>query len=98
MRFRIYGDKSKICPLLDEFIKESKVEYDSQVKSLERMGIKLPVFEQIWLEEGDHIKLSDSMPEPPLPGFLKKRARDKACRALEGYMKTKGVEVRVEGF
>lgn len=96
--FKIYGDKEKVGKLLDTFIEESKVEYERQRKQVERVGIKLPEFIQIWTDQGAYIKLTDTMPEPPLPEFLKKRARAKACRNLEGYFKTKGMEIRAEAF
>lgn len=98
MRFRLTGNIAKIRGMLDKFIAESRVEYEKQTKAVKAMGIVLPPFAMVYSEKNTHIELVDTMPEPPLPGFLKARMRKKAAKNLEAYFKAQGVDAKAEGF
>ena len=98
MKFRLTGDLPRIQALLDKFIAEAKVEYEKQTGAVKTLGIVLPPFMMVYTVNEKNIELVDTMPEPPLPGFMKARMRMKAAKNLEAYLKAQGVEAKAEGF
>lgn len=98
MIFRIKGDTEKIKKFLDDFIRETKAEYEKQGTSqaLKTLGIMLPPFDMGYIDEGESVKLWDTINFPKPMGFLFGRVKKKMEKNLKGYLEAKGLKVEVK--
>jgi hypothetical protein len=98
MIFIIKGDTDKIKKFLDEFVRETKAEYEKQGASnaLRTIGVWLPPFDMGYIDEGESIKLWDTINFPKPMGFLFGRVKKKMEKNLRGYLEAKGLKVEVK--
>jgi hypothetical protein len=103
MRFRIFGDKSKLMPVLDEFIGMCKEQYaDEMAKTKHRLSyLPIPVstamldmpFEIGYIEEEDCLMFWNTW---SIPKIIRKPVVRKMEKNLMGFLNTRGCVCRVE--